>query len=161
MICILTISGDETGAKSVRVAHFQDGRTAANYQRSVDKTKLESGWTRTEWAEDWKEYSLEIKEPWTFEDVLKLDDRFVQRVMREIDSQDLAKALKGTEAKLQDVFFRNMSKRAAIMLKEDIAFMGPVAPNDVEASRGVILSAVERLIDSGETPDPRTEEIVF
>jgi flagellar motor switch protein FliG len=67
-----------------------------------------------------------------FEDVLLLDDRSMQRVLKEVDTKDLSTALKGASEELQEKFFRNMSSRAAEMIREDMEYMGPIRLKDVE-----------------------------
>ena len=73
-----------------------------------------------------REYSLEKYQPLTFENIATLPDRTIQKLMRELDSQVLAVALKEANDDVQDCFFRNMSKRAAGMIQEDMDYMGPV-----------------------------------
>lgn len=85
-----------------------------------------------------------------FEDMVLLDDRSVQKVLREVDSRELAKALKGTIREVQEKFFRNMSKRAAMLLREDMEFMRPVNINEVEESQRRIVNIVRELEDAGE-----------
>jgi len=79
-----------------------------------------------------------------------MPDRCIQTVLRNLDSLELAKALKGASKTTRDVFFRNMSERAAEMIKEDIKYMGPVRLSDVEEAQDNILSLIEQLLDSGE-----------
>ena len=86
----------------------------------------------------------------TFEDLVILDDRAIQKVLREVDSQELAKALKNVDREVQDKIFRNMSKRAADMLKEDMEFMGPVRLCDVEDSQIKIVKIIRKLEADGE-----------
>lgn len=101
--------------------------------------------------EDDPELAEEIKKRmFVFEDIVMLDDRAIQKVLREVDQQELAKALKAVDTEVQDKIFRNMSKRAASMLKEDMEFMGPVRLKDVEESQQKIVSVIRRLEDSGE-----------
>ena len=85
-----------------------------------------------------------------FEDIIMLDDRSVQRVLREVDSKDLALALKSASEQVSDLLFRNVSKRAAESLKEDMQFMGPVRLRDVEEAQQKIVNIVRRLEDNGE-----------
>lgn len=85
----------------------------------------------------------------TFDDVLKLDDRSLQELLREISSEDLAKALKVVDEGLRDKFYRNMSKRGAEMLKEELEMMPPVRLSEVEASQRNILETVKRLEAEG------------
>jgi flagellar motor switch protein FliG len=105
------------------------------------------------------ELAEEIKKRmFVFEDIVLLGDRDIQKVLREVDSQELAKALKSVDTEVQDKIFRNMSKRAAGMLKEDMEFMGPVRLKDVEESQQKIVSIIRHLEDTGEVVIARTGE---
>ncbi len=94
-----------------------------------------------------------------FEDIVLLDDRSVQRVLREIDYGELAKSLKGVDYEVQSKIFRNMSKRAAAMLKEDIELLGPVKRSDICAAQDKILAVITRLENSGEIVIALHEEL--
>ena len=104
--------------------------------------------------------SLEIDEPeladeirkkmFVFEDILLLDDRAVQRVLREVENSDLELALKSTTEEVQNVIFKNLSKRLAAMIKEDMEFMGPVRMKDVEEAQQKIVAVIRRLEESAE-----------
>jgi len=97
------------------------------------------------------ELAEEIKKNrFVFNDIVKLDDRSVQKVMREVDSLELAKALINVNTEVQDKFFRNMSKRAANMLHEDMGYMGPVRLSDVEEAQQKIINIVNYLENNGE-----------
>ncbi len=85
-----------------------------------------------------------------FEDVITLDDVSIQRVLREVESKDLALALKGCSEEVANAVFRNQSKRAAASLKEDIEFLGPVRLMDVEKAQQKIVGIIRRLEDAGE-----------
>ncbi|MDR1419349.1 MAG: flagellar motor switch protein FliG [Treponema sp.] len=105
------------------------------------------------------ELAEEIKKRmFVFEDIVMLDDRAIQKVMREVDSQELAKALKSVDTEVQDKIFRNMSKRAASMLKEDMEYMGPVRLKDVEEAQQKIVSIIRHLEDTGEIVVARSGE---
>ncbi|GMO44105.1 MAG: flagellar motor switch protein FliG [Termitinemataceae bacterium] len=105
------------------------------------------------------ELAEEIKKRmFVFEDIVMLDDRSIQKVMREVDTQELSKALKSVDAEVQDKIFRNMSKRAAQMLKEDMEFMGPVRLKDVEEAQQKIVSIIRHLEDTGEIVVARAGE---
>jgi hypothetical protein len=84
-----------------------------------------------------------------------LDDGSIQRILRDIDTTDLVTALKNEDAEVQDKIYRNMSNRAACLLKEDLEYMGPIRLEEVDKSRQKILSTVENLMDKGEISDPR------
>jgi flagellar motor switch protein FliG len=105
------------------------------------------------------ELAEEIKKRmFVFEDIVMLDDRAIQRVMREVDSQELSKALKSVDTEVQDKIFRNMSKRAAQMLKEDMEFMGPVRLKDVEEAQQKVVSIIRHLEETGEIVVARAGE---
>ena len=121
--------------------------------RSSEKSIIES------LEEDDAELAEEIKKRmFVFEDIVLLDDRAIQRVLREVDSQELSKALKSVDVEVQDKVFKNMSKRAASMLKEDMEFMGPVRLKDVEDAQQKIVASIRRLEDSGEIVIARSGE---
>lgn len=104
--------------------------------------------------------TLEIEEPeladeirkkmFVFEDILLLDDRAIQRVLRDVDNSDLAVALKGSNEQVQEAIFKNLSKRLALMIKEDMEFMGPVRMKDVEEAQQKIVNIIRKLEDSAE-----------
>ena len=85
-----------------------------------------------------------------FEDIMLVNDKGIQAVLKEIESEDLALALKTASEELRDKIFRNMSERAADMIREDIEYMGPVRVSDVEAAQQKIVDVVRRLEDAGE-----------
>ncbi len=121
--------------------------------RTTEKTIIES------LEEEDPELAEEIKKRmFVFEDIIMLDDRAVQRVMREVDTAELAKALKAVDPEVQDKIFRNMSKRAAALLKEDMDFMGPTRRKDVEESQQKIVSIIRKLEEQGEVVIARSGE---
>jgi len=85
-----------------------------------------------------------------FEDIMTLDNASIQRILREIDNKDLALALKGSSEEVAGVIYKNMSKRAAATLKEDIEYLGPVRLIDVEKAQQNIVSVIRRLDEAGE-----------
>lgn len=89
-----------------------------------------------------------------FDDMLLLDDRSIQRVLREIDSKQLAVALKGADEKIKEKIFKNMSERAAAMIQEEIDYMGPKRVSEVEAAQQTIIEAIRNLQESGEIVVP-------
>jgi flagellar motor switch protein FliG len=91
-----------------------------------------------------------LDQMFTFSDLDNLDDRGVQVLLREVQSESLIVALKGAEASLRDKIFKNMSTRAAEMLKEDLEAKGPVRLSEVEAEQREILKTVRRLADEGQ-----------
>ena len=104
--------------------------------------------------------NLEIEEPeladeikrkmFVFEDILALDDKTIQRVLRDVDNNDLGIALKGAAEEVQNVIFNNLSKRLVAMIREDMEYMGPVRMKDVEEAQQKIVNIIRKLEDSGE-----------
>lgn len=113
--------------------------------RSTEKTILET---------------LEVQDPvlseeikklmFVFEDIIKMDDRSIQLVLREVESKDLALALKGSSEEVGNKIKKNMSNRAAEMLEEEITFLGPVRLRDVEESQQRIVNTIRRLEEAGD-----------
>ena len=91
-----------------------------------------------------------LDEMFVFENLLDLDDRSVQLLLREVQSDSLILALKGASEPLREKVFKNMSQRAAEMLKEDLEAKGPVRVSEVEAEQKEILKIVRRLADEGQ-----------
>ena len=121
--------------------------------RSTEKLIIESLEEEDpELAEDIK------KRMFVFEDIVLLDDRAIQKVLREVDTGELAKALRGVDAEVQDKIFKNMSKRAAALLKEEMEYMGPIRLKDVEETQQKIVSIIRKLEDSGEIVVARSGE---
>jgi flagellar motor switch protein FliG len=85
-----------------------------------------------------------------FDDLAELDDRGVQSLLREISSETLLLALKGSDESLREKFFRNMSKRAAEMLRDDLQTRGPVRVSEVEGAQKEILGTARRMSDEGQ-----------
>lgn len=104
--------------------------------------------------------TLEIEEPeladeirrkmFVFEDILLLDNRSIQTVLREVDNNELALALKTANEEVQNIIFDNLSSRLASMIKEDMEFMGPVRVKDVEDAQQKIVNVIRKLEDTGE-----------
>ena len=104
--------------------------------------------------------TLEIEEPeladeirrkmFVFEDILMLDNRAIQTVLRDVDNNELAIALKNANEDVQNIIFNNLSSRLAAMIKEDMEYMGPVRLKDVEEAQQKIVNIIRRLEDTGE-----------
>ncbi|HEW92767.1 MAG TPA: flagellar motor switch protein FliG [Thermotogaceae bacterium] len=123
--------------------------TVVDIMNTIDRT------TEREILEKLSEQDPELAEEirkhlFVFEDLMKLDDRSIQVILREIDTRDLALALKGATDELKEKIFKNMSKRAAALLKDELDYMGPVRVKDVEAAQQKIVEVVRRLEEAGE-----------
>ena len=113
--------------------------------RTTEKTIIET------LEVDNPELTEEIKRlMFVFEDIVMLDDRSLQMVLREVDTKDLSLALKATPKEVAAKVFKNMSTRAADMLREEIEFMGPVKIRDVEEAQQKIVNVIRNLEDKGE-----------
>ncbi|MCE2929584.1 MAG: flagellar motor switch protein FliG [Candidatus Caenarcaniphilales bacterium] len=85
-----------------------------------------------------------------FEDIIRLDDKSIQRLLRDVDSRDLSLALKGANENIREIFFRNMSEKAAKLMRDDIEMMGPVLMKDVSEVQTKIVGIVRSLEQAGE-----------
>ncbi len=121
--------------------------------RSTERLIMESlGETHPELADTVKNMMF------VFEDIVQLDDRAIQAVLKDVDVKELATALKGTPQEVQDKIFANMSERAQEMLKEDMEFMGPVRLRVVEEAQQRVVGIIRRLEETGEIVIGRTGE---
>ena len=112
--------------------------------RTISKTVLESIETDT------PELAVSIRNlMFVFDDLIKLDDRGMQELMKEISKEDLPVALRGANPDIKEKFFKNMSSRAAEMLKDDMESKGPVKITDVERSQQNILKVCRKLEEEG------------
>ncbi|ADY54959.1 flagellar motor switch protein FliG [Syntrophobotulus glycolicus DSM 8271] len=98
-----------------------------------------------------------------FEDIVMLDDRSIQLVLREVETKDLALALKGSNEEVSEKILRNMSSRAGQMLQEDIKFMGPVRLREVEDAQQSIVKVIRKLEEAGAIVVSRggADEIIY
>lgn len=104
--------------------------------------------------------ALEIQDPelaeeikkrmFVFEDIVALDNRSIQRVIRDVNNEDLLLSLKVASEEVKEIVFRNMSKRMADTFKEEMEFMGPVRLKDVEEAQSRIVGTIRRLEEAGE-----------
>ncbi len=100
---------------------------------------------------EYPELADEIKKRmFIFEDIVKLDNRSIQRIIRDIENSDLQLALKVASENVRDAIFRNMSKRMVETFKEEMEYMGPVRLRDVEEAQTKIVAIIRRLEESGE-----------
>lgn len=93
-----------------------------------------------------------------FENIVCLNDLTIQKVLRELDAQELTTALKGASYDVQEKFFQNMSKRAATMLKEDMEFLGPVKVSRVTEMQNKIIKIIMQLESTGDIVIPMVSD---
>jgi flagellar motor switch protein FliG len=149
--------------KKLSTLSSEDYTAAGGVESIVDILNLVDRSTEKGIIESLEEEDPELAEDikkrmFVFEDIVLLDDRAIQKVLREVDTTELAKALKAVDSEVQDKIYRNMSKRAATLLKEDMEFMGPVRLKDVEEAQQKIVSIIRKLEEQGEIVVARSGE---
>jgi flagellar motor switch protein FliG len=123
-------------------------QSAADILNFVDRSSEER--ILTEIEETFPEIAERIKSlMFTFEDIKKIDDKGVQAVLKDIPREQLVLALKTATTELKDLIFRNVSQRAAEMIKEDLEGLGPVKLKDVEKAQQSIIDVVRKLESEG------------
>ena len=139
------MAGGGTGKKNL-----QGGVTTA-----AEILNFMGGTLEAEMLENVRGYDPELAQKiedkmFVFENLLDVDDRGIQLVLREVQSESLIVALKGASEELREKIFKNMSKRASEMMREDLEAKGPVRLSEVEANQKEILKIVRRLADEGQ-----------
>jgi len=155
---VLTLYGTGKIINDFTVTLFDEGSynfhesTVKDYCSNINSLELkDDNWIYATIVKENQKIKFEKPECYTDFDILgTLDDRSIQRVIREIDNYELQKALKSAEKKTLKAILRNMSKRAAKMLIEDMEYMGPVRAKDVDGARSKIVSIMRHLEDIGE-----------
>lgn len=139
-----------SGASNIKQATGLGGiKRAADILNFVDGSTEENIITKIKDADD--ALSEKIQDlMFVFENLLDVTDRGIQALLREVQSDTLIIALKGVEVEMRDKFFKNMSRRAGEMMREDLETKGPVKLSEVEAAQKEILTVARRLGDSGE-----------
>ncbi len=133
---------------------FQDFTASGGIPSLVNILNQVDRGTEKHILEELEKYDAELtdeirKRMFVFEDIVTLDDNAIQRILREIDTKELALALKGVDPDVSERIFRNISKRGAEILKEDIEFMGPVRLRDVEEAQQRIVAVIRQLDETG------------
>lgn len=139
------LTGNAVGKKRIKGGT----RTAAEILNFL-KTELEGSVIESVRGYDPELAQKIIDEMFVFDNIIDIDDRGIQLILREIQSESLIVALKGASEELREKIFKNMSKRAAEMLREDLEAKGPVRVSEVEAEQKEILKVVRRLSDEGQ-----------
>ena len=151
------VLGEVESVLEKRLANFinQDSTSAGGIQATVEVLNRVDRTTEKTIMESLEDTDPELAETikkrmFVFEDIVILDDRSIQRVIREVDSKDWALSLKGSNDAVKERVFKNMSQRAATMLKEEISYLGPVRLRDVEEAQQRIVGIIRKLEDAGE-----------
>jgi flagellar motor switch protein FliG len=122
--------------------------SVAEILNSVDRTTEEE--VLSEIEEESSQMAEEIRNlMFVFEDIKALDDRAIREVLKEVSNDELTTALKGSSEDMREKFFKNLSERAASMIREDLEIMGPVKLSDVEGAQQSIVKTVRRLEGEG------------
>jgi flagellar motor switch protein FliG len=137
-----------------RYSYNQDAKTYCNAINSLELK--DDSWAFAKILDENSQYPLGVFLPLEFSDVIiQLDNMAVQKVLREIDSWEVARSLKDQGEAVKEKIFANVSKRAAQMLKEDLEYMGPVGKTDVKEAQEKILSIICHLESTGEIVIPQ------
>lgn len=136
----------QSGAKAAKMGGLKAAANIMNYlDTSVEGILMDSI------RDEDEEMSMKIQDlMFVFENLIDVDDRGIQMLLREVNGELLQRALKGADDQLKDKFLNNMSKRAAELMLDDLEAMGPVRVSDVELAQKEILAAARRLADDGE-----------
>jgi len=138
-------SGDKPESRPARLSGLKKAAEMLNQMGAGRDTEILEQLSTQD-----QELGTRIRElMFVFENLLELDDRSVQALMREITSDVLVVALKGADANVREKLMRNMSQRAAEILKDDIEARGPVRLTEVESAQKEILATVQRLAQEG------------
>jgi len=136
-----------------------DETNAMNYCDTINRLTLkEESWVFARIISENAPYLLNSFFPLKFDMILELDNMAIQKVIREVDSQELVKALKGEKEPVKEKIFSNMSERAAEMLKDDMEYIGSIGINDIKESQGKILSIIFHLEHIGEILIPSMQK---
>ncbi len=137
------------GNTNVKSSSVGGVKTAANILNVLDST-MES-----EIIEGVKDIDSDLAETieelmFVFDNLIEVDDRGIQSLLKEVSSDDLVLALKGADEAIKEKIFKNMSKRAADILRDDLESKGPVRLADVEVAQKSIVAVARRMADAGE-----------
>ena len=138
-----------TGSENVKKKQMGGVRTAAEILNFMS-SEFEAGVMEHLRSYDEKMAQDIIDEMFVFDNIMDIDNRGIQTILREVSPDTLIVALKGASEELRDKIFRNMSTRAADMMREDLEMRGPVRLSEVESNQKEILAVVRRLADEGQ-----------
>ena len=157
---VITTYGHEKTIDKIAVSLFDetdagyynnDDKNAKTYCDIINSLELKGdSWVIAKIVSENIQYTLDNFLHVTFDLILKLDDRSLQKVLREIRDYDLAIAIKSENEEIREKVFRNMSKRASLMLKENLEILGPMRAQDIRAAQERILNIIYELERRGE-----------
>jgi flagellar motor switch protein FliG len=157
---VITAYGHEKTIDSIAVSLFDetdagyynnDDKNAKTYCDTVNNLELKGdSWVVAAIVSENKQYTLDNFLQVTFDIILKLDDRSLQKVLRETYDYDLAIAIKNENEEIREKVFRNLSKRMVLILKENLEILGPMRAQDIRAAQERILNLIYDLEKRGE-----------
>jgi len=157
---VITTYGHEKTIDKIAVSLFDetdagyynnDDKNAKTYCDTINNLELKGdSWIIAKIVSENIQYTLDNFLSVTFDIILKMDDRSLQKVLREVHDYDLAIAIKNENEEIREKVFRNMSKRASLMLKENLEIMGPMRTQDIKAAQERILNIIYHLEETGE-----------
>ncbi|GHV13228.1 hypothetical protein FACS189491_07860 [Spirochaetia bacterium] len=159
---VLTTFGQGESVERISVSSFDvesdsggiKNNSARNYCRTINTLELKNGaWISARIVEEHAQYAFKNLLPASLnfaEAIIRLDDRAVMKFLRAVADQDLVLALKGVDSEVHDKIFRNLSIRAAKLLKEDMEFMNPIPVSKIEEEREKLATIILRLETEGD-----------
>jgi len=157
---VITTYGHDRIIDKISVSLFDclndEDQNIENYCTTINNLKLkDNNWVFAKFISQNTPYFFHTFIPLQFDDIVqKLDNRTLQKIIREIDVNVLAKALKNENEIIQSIIFKGMTKRASTMLKEDMEYMGPIGQKDSEQAKNKILFIIRHLLECGEILSP-------
>jgi len=149
---VVTTFGHDRIAKKLSVQIFDNEQNAETYCDMINSLELENGsWCAANIVEEKTSFDLELFLPFSLENILlRLNNRSIQKVFREIDSKVLATALVGASDAVKERLLANVTSRAKVMLKEEMECMGQISSHVVKKNRAKIVQIFRHLICTGE-----------
>lgn len=146
-VMVITVYGHEDIIDKISVATFDSEYRARNYAKQTQI--FSEPWVKVHLAKEFQQFSYNelMKKPFAWERLVELNDRQIQRGLRETDSSELCVALQDTTDEIKDIFFRNMSKRAAAMLQDDLSFYGGYPKEEIDRRRIRVAQTFARVND--------------
>jgi flagellar motor switch protein FliG len=152
MILVAVYEGVGILLTKTYIANFESWPNAKRFIKRTTEVKLANdGWIIAKTIEPYELLDITKPKVFSIHDLANFDDRAFQKILREVDTQTLCKALKAENLEdLANKCFNNMSRRAVEMMKEDMEYMGPVLIEDITEAQEEILRVCQHLVDTGD-----------
>jgi hypothetical protein len=155
---LVTKYGHEDKVDTISVDYNTDHAACIRYCENINKLELADGWIHAEIASINKKMKMEKPYKFDFNNIKNYDDKSIQKILREVDQQQLATAIKTSPQEVKDKVFKNMSKRAVSMLQEDMEYMGVPNAVEINETRYDIVRIIQALIDTKEIRELHDDE---